>query len=316
LDFAVSGVKVHDNIIASSNGWVGICFGGYDGNLGYTYDCEIYNNILYGNVAGIGVQKSYGNTIRNNIICGGEAAIEFMDEIDSKSRDFDKKKLKGLPGDNNFLNNLWHNIDSDEWDYGLNLLKKVAPNQYESQVLLTVSPLAELDNGAFQVVEEYKPDYGTDFLTWSDWTHGSEIFWQYSEFLKAHDEAERAAEFLQDLSISFSNITEDNLRDYLTKQLQEAGFNNSEVRFVLQTGSGKNAKLADKSGIVELLVDRYDEKNDQYLLSGLDTNGFIDRDKLQKSAGNKFTYLCEIITRYGEDSYAQALTYKGVILNK
>ena len=77
--FKVSGVRVHDNVIADCNGWTGICFGGYDKDLGFTEDCEFDHNTLVDNAAQIGVQRSRNNRIHSNLIIGGETGVEFND---------------------------------------------------------------------------------------------------------------------------------------------------------------------------------------------------------------------------------------------
>ena len=77
--FKVSGVRVHDNVIADCNGWTGICFGGYDKDLGFTEDCEFDHNTLVDNAVQIGVQRSRNNRIHANLILGGETGVEFND---------------------------------------------------------------------------------------------------------------------------------------------------------------------------------------------------------------------------------------------
>lgn len=75
--FRVSGVEVHDNIIAGCTGWCGLAFGGYAGDLGFTENCSFNNNTFIDNSTHIGVQRSCGNRIFNNIFVGGETGIEF-----------------------------------------------------------------------------------------------------------------------------------------------------------------------------------------------------------------------------------------------
>ena len=78
--FRVSGVRVHDNVIAGCNGWTGLCFGGYDRDLGFTENCEFDHNTLIDNAAQIGVQRSRNNRITANLIIGGETGVEFNEE--------------------------------------------------------------------------------------------------------------------------------------------------------------------------------------------------------------------------------------------
>ena len=78
--FRVSGIKVHDNVIADCGGWTGICFGGYDGDRGFTEECEFHHNTLVDNDTQIGVQRSKNNHIYANLIIGGETGVEFSEE--------------------------------------------------------------------------------------------------------------------------------------------------------------------------------------------------------------------------------------------
>lgn len=80
--FRVSGVHVHDNVIADCKGWTGICFGGYEENLGFTEDCAFDHNTLVDNDVQIGVQRSRNNKIHANLIVGGETAVEFNEDCD------------------------------------------------------------------------------------------------------------------------------------------------------------------------------------------------------------------------------------------
>lgn len=78
--FRVSGIHVHDNVIAGCMGWTGLCFGGYYSDLGFTEDCVFDHNTLVDNAVQIGVQRSRNNHINANLIIGGETAVEFNDE--------------------------------------------------------------------------------------------------------------------------------------------------------------------------------------------------------------------------------------------
>ena len=82
--FKVSGVKAHDNVIADCHGWCGLCFGGYDRDLGFTENCEFYNNTFVDNGTQIGVQRSKGNKIYDNLFVGGDSAIEFNGDCRQK----------------------------------------------------------------------------------------------------------------------------------------------------------------------------------------------------------------------------------------
>ena len=75
--FHVSGVEVHDNIIANCQGYCGLAFGGYDSDLGLTKDCSFRNNTLIDNPVQIVVQRSARNQIHHNLFVGGEVGIEY-----------------------------------------------------------------------------------------------------------------------------------------------------------------------------------------------------------------------------------------------
>ena len=77
--FRVTGIHIHDNVIANCRGWTGICFGGYDKDLGFTEECVIDHNTLIDNSCQLGVQRSKGNKVFANLIVGGETAVEFND---------------------------------------------------------------------------------------------------------------------------------------------------------------------------------------------------------------------------------------------
>ena len=83
--FKVSGIKVHDNVVADCKGWCGLCFGGYDADLGFTENCEFTNNTFIDNAVQIGIQRSKDNTISQNLCVGEESScIEFNGDCDEK----------------------------------------------------------------------------------------------------------------------------------------------------------------------------------------------------------------------------------------
>ena len=85
--FRVSGIDVHDNVIADCEGWCGLCFGGYDGTRGFTEDCDFRNNTLIDNSIQIAVQRSKGNRICNNLLVGGETDVEFNSDCAEEDKD-------------------------------------------------------------------------------------------------------------------------------------------------------------------------------------------------------------------------------------
>ena len=75
--FKVSGISVHDNVIADCTGFAGLAFGGYERDLGFTEDCIFENNTLVDNPSQITVQRSRNNRICGNLILGGEDGVFF-----------------------------------------------------------------------------------------------------------------------------------------------------------------------------------------------------------------------------------------------
>ena len=79
--FKVSGVEVYDNVVAGCGGWCGLCFGGYDADLGFTEECSFHNNTFVDNETQIGVQRSRDNRIYDNIAVGDSSGIEFNTDV-------------------------------------------------------------------------------------------------------------------------------------------------------------------------------------------------------------------------------------------
>ena len=103
--FRVSGISVHDNVIADCTGWTGLCFGGYDEDLGFTEACTFDHNTLVDNDTQIAVQRSKNNRIDSNLIIGGEMAVEFSEEC--------------RPEDmvNDISGNVWAEVgDEESWE--------------------------------------------------------------------------------------------------------------------------------------------------------------------------------------------------------
>ena len=107
--FRVSGISVHDNVIAHCRGWTGLCFGGYDSDLGFTEACIFDHNTLADNDTQIGVQRSRGNRVFGNLIIGGETAVEFNEGCSMEDMT------------NDISGNVWAGIgDEESWkaEYG------------------------------------------------------------------------------------------------------------------------------------------------------------------------------------------------------
>ncbi len=75
--FCVSGIEVHDNIIAKCKGFCGMAFGGYAPDLGFAKNCSFHNNTFIDNPVQIAVQRSANNQIHHNLFVGGDIGIEY-----------------------------------------------------------------------------------------------------------------------------------------------------------------------------------------------------------------------------------------------
>ena len=75
--FKVSGIEVYDNVIAGCMNGYGMCFGGYDADLGFTENCSFHNNTFDDTDTTIGVQRSKDNKIYDNICVGDNTGLEF-----------------------------------------------------------------------------------------------------------------------------------------------------------------------------------------------------------------------------------------------
>lgn len=82
--FKVSDINVYDNVVGDCQGWCGLCFGGYDADLGFTENCEFHNNTFVDNGTQIGVQRSSGNKIYDNLFIDGDSAVEFNGDCRQK----------------------------------------------------------------------------------------------------------------------------------------------------------------------------------------------------------------------------------------
>ena len=75
--FKVSGIEVYDNVIAGCINGYGMCFGGYDADLGFTENCSFHNNTFVDTETTMGVQRSRNNRIYDNICVGDNTGLEF-----------------------------------------------------------------------------------------------------------------------------------------------------------------------------------------------------------------------------------------------
>lgn len=79
--FKVGNVEAHDNVVCGCIGYSGLGFGGYAKNLGFTEECNFYNNTFIDNNIGMIVQRTRENNIKNNIFIGGQLGIEFNHDV-------------------------------------------------------------------------------------------------------------------------------------------------------------------------------------------------------------------------------------------
>ncbi|MDR3225915.1 MAG: right-handed parallel beta-helix repeat-containing protein, partial [Clostridiales Family XIII bacterium] len=287
--FFVEKMNVHDNIIASNGGWVGIAFGGYGSTLGYTSGSAFTDNILYGNAVGFGVQKSKDNTIEGNIIQGGERAFELM-------------QYSHLNEKNLFNDNIWYNADGEE-DY-YEYLDTLPAAQHARQIKATGSLLENPKSGNF-TPSGAAVGFGTL------WNPGATYLNLYAGFACACDEVKAARTFLEEEAFRFAEAGEaGNLKTYLNAQLSAEGFENTEVRGVLKTGAGANAGRADSTAIVNL--------TDSNPIAS--ANGNINADRLEaaraalaEGSSKDYAYLVQVITWYGGAEGHMAYTQETTI---
>ena len=128
--FESSGIKVRDNIIAD-NSECGLCFGGHGKEKGMTKDSIFCSNTLIDNHVQIGVERSTGNEIRNNLIIGGDEAIEFSD------------KFPETEMDNTFGKNVWCMDEGMEIPVPANAMKKQVSKSDRDEVLDGMTSLVE-----------------------------------------------------------------------------------------------------------------------------------------------------------------------------
>ena len=206
-------VHVHDNIIASSTGWAGLIFGGYNSILGYTEDCRFENNILYDNATSIAVQKSRKNIIKNNVISGGWAALDFNGE---------------MAANNDFMENYWENANNDE-EYFTQLNE--LPESQRSAQIITTGLLGNPSEGDFTL----KNFEGSG----TKWRPHKKYLALYAEYVKAQKKADEAKKFLQSQS-AIPGLTKENACQVLTVFLHENNHPEAEIQTVLKVASTNN----------------------------------------------------------------------------
>jgi len=113
------------------------------------------------------------------------------------------------------------------------ILDKAAEN-LARQIILDVNPLVDPNNGNFSMKPEFAalyPNLGTDPANWTRQISQKYFGW-YNEFTDAKYEVFAATDFLESTKFDFMDAG-DNLADFLTAKLKEAGFANTEVLFTI-----------------------------------------------------------------------------------
>lgn len=124
--FRVSGIHVHDNVLAGCRDWCGLCFGGYDRDLGFTENCDFNNNTFVDNETQLGIQRSKNNKIYDNLFVGKSSAIEF--NYDCRQKDLI----------NDIGRNVWCIAKGDLEEY-------IDCGDYDMQVLMPEASMLQQD---------------------------------------------------------------------------------------------------------------------------------------------------------------------------
>ncbi|MCL2188415.1 MAG: hypothetical protein FWC16_05535 [Defluviitaleaceae bacterium] len=206
-------VHVHDNIIAGSNGWAGLIFGGYASHLGFTTECTFKNNILYDNESSVAVQKSKGNVLKNNVIVGGWAALDFNGEMQEN---------------NLFEENYWENTNND--DEYFEQLDELPTNQRDKQVK-GKNLLKNPASGDF-TLSNLPAEAGTQWRPDGKWLK------LYAEFLKAQQKADEAVEYLQSKTFPAPADGESPCT-HITQLLNDGGFAGVSAKRLLKQSKDK-----------------------------------------------------------------------------
>ena len=218
--FEVSGMDVHDNVIAGCTGWAGICFGGYDSDLGFTHDCSFHHNTLVDNGVAFAAQRSWGNTLENNLI-SGDAGFE----VNALNDDED------YLNDNTFGANCWIGTDN-EW----------------------MQDMADQSQAKAQLTEGEAPDPAQAYASavegmGSSFTPAQEYVDLYQALLDAQENelpaALAALEAIRDTGIEAADLadSENNVLVWLTAALADQGIENVKLEMM-------PAPVGDPDGLI------------------------------------------------------------------
>ena len=322
--FVTTGVRLYDNIIASSSGWQSLSFGGYSIDRTKATNLEIRNNIFYNDnalSATVMMGNSEDNYIEDNIFMGYERSNKAIDALEGPDNWLAESKQvpDDIKGANCFGANIW--IGPEGWAKSLGGLLTAA--QLENQRILpldTDSPLTDPASGNFDLrkIKAFK-GFGTNWRKWKTkkWEFDRKVFGNlFAEYKKAYEEMKSAMNYLSGSSFSLTEAaaTHDNMKEFITDKLSDAGFPNTEITYVMQEWSSEekrwmsafkaqqnNSRKPDTKRLTPCL-DLSMETNGNNLIPYLnnisDKNGNINKEAIPgMQSENK--YQLQITTRYG-----------------
>ena len=208
-------------------------------------------------------------------------------------------------------------------------IRQKAAENLSRQMILESNPLVDPSNGDFSLKPEFAalyPDMGTDPAKW-DRPLAQKWLELYSGFTTARHEVFAAREFLETTKFDFMDAG-DNLNNYLTKQLREAGFENSEVLYTISSApdnmfgqpfqdtmsSASAAGGLDGATGINTIVSfdgqsgenvpwkRPDNKSTGWINGNIDTRRRdLWKSDLEDGRVKEFAYLVMVITRFGDE---------------
>ena len=228
--FRVFGINVYNNLIADCYDYTGFAFGGYDHNLGYTENCNFYNNtFLNGNIA-FEIQRSKNNNIHHNLIVDYSFGIDFNNMI------YEKDLV------NNIENNIYctskhFNEYFNSKNYSLD--KLISNNK---QIFVSDS------NDVIMNYNSKKDGYGANYQLEEN---------SISNYEKYHNDGrikiEKIMEYLyKKYSNGLTATHLDNICEYMNNDLIAAGFNNTRVELIKYVGKKDiiNCDRNENNGVI------------------------------------------------------------------
>lgn len=213
--FKVSGVNVYNNVIADCSDYTGLAFGGYDYNLGYTENCNFYNNtFIDGNMA-FEMQRSRNNNVHHNLIVGCNLGIDYNNMIHEED----------------LVNNIENNIFCTDKPFE----EFFDAKNYDLNKLLSKDKQLFVNNRN-EVIENYlskKEGYGANYqLKKAD----------VENYEKYHNDGrimiEKIMKYLEEKYKNGLTITHyENVCDYINNDLISVGFKNTKVELIKYEGN-------------------------------------------------------------------------------